>query len=96
MSNQFYSVQMNLTDGHSSLSLAYAVSLDVANQMDHEQLEKTLLESIAAEHGFTFNGDYYETVGYCGVKLTRFEPISENDFNVVSKVLKSLVINPSS
>lgn len=30
MSTQFYSVQMSLTDGLSSLSLAYAVSINTA------------------------------------------------------------------
>ncbi len=95
MAKQFYSVQASLSDGHSSLSLGYAVSIDSASEMNHEMLEKALLDSIAVDHGFTYNGEYYETVGYCGVKLTSFNPISEGDFNVISKVFKSLVVNVS-
>lgn len=95
MSKQFYSVQMSLTDGQSSLSLAYAVSINTAIQMDQQQLENTLFEYIAEEQGFTHNGEYYESVGFCGVNLTRCEPISIQEFNVARKVFKSLVINVS-
>lgn len=95
MVKQFYSVQASLSDGHSSLSLGYAVSIDSASEMDQELLEKALLDNIAVDQGFTYNGEYYETVGYCSVKLTGFNPITEDDFNVISKLFKSLVVNAS-
>lgn len=95
MAKQFYSVQASLSDGHSSLSLGYAVSIDSASEMDQELLATALLDNIAVDQGFTYNGEYYETVGFCGVKLTGFNPISEDDFNVISKVFKSLVVNAS-
>lgn len=95
MAKQFYSVQASLSDGHSSLSLGYAVSIDSASEMNHEMLEKVLLANIAVDQGFTYNGEYYETVGYCSVKLTSINPISESDFNVISKVFKSLVVHVS-
>lgn len=95
MLKQFYSVHASLSDGHSSLSLGYAVSIDSASELDQELLEKALLDNIAVDQGFTFNGEYYETVGYCSVKLTSINPISENDFNVISKVFKSLVVHVS-
>lgn len=71
---------MSLTDGLSSLSLAYAVSINTAIQMSQQKIERTLFQSIAEEHGFTHNGEYYESVGLCGVNLTRFEPISIQEF----------------
>ena len=95
MAKQFYSVQASLSDGHSSLSLGYAVSIDSASELDQELLEKALLDNIAVDQGFTYNGEYYETVGYCSVTFTSINPISENDFNVISKVFKSLVVNVS-
>lgn len=93
MQNQFYSVHLSLSDGHSSISLGYAVKINSSEPMDAQQLESNLLERVAAEHGFNYNGEYYETVGQCGISLSRVEAISEHDFSIISKVFNSLAID---
>lgn len=91
MPNKFYSVILNLSDGHTALALAYAVSVGEANHLTSEQLEEVIIKEIASEQEFSFNGEYYETVGYCGIQMNRIEEITEVNFKAVTAVFPNFV-----
>jgi hypothetical protein len=91
MPNKFYSVILYLSDGHSSLPVAYAVSIGADNNLTNEELEDLILKKIASHCEFSFNGEYYETVGYCGIQMNRIEEITEGNFNAVTAVFPNFV-----
>lgn len=93
MSNKFYSVILNLSDGHSSLPLAYIVSIGAENNLTEEELQELILKKIAAEQEFSFNDEYYESVGYCGIQMNRIEEITEVNFNAVTAVFPNFVFH---
>ncbi|MBF4453977.1 hypothetical protein IRT38_00915 (plasmid) [Acinetobacter sp. SK-43] len=91
MNTTYYSVFLNLSDGESSLSLPYAIATNCIDQPNPKELEECIMRNIASEQGFTFNDDYYETIGFCSVKINRIEEIDLNSFNIIKNVFPNFV-----
>lgn len=91
MNRTYYSVFLNLSDGESSLSLPYAIAINCIDQPNPKQLEESIMRKIASEQDFSFNGDFYESIGFCSVKINRIEEIDLNSFNIIKNVFPNFV-----
>lgn len=90
MQNKYFSVVLSISDGESSLPIGYIVSVADAARFDQTELEATILNAIAADQGFSHNGEYYETVGMTGVTISRINEICEEDYVISSRIFKNL------
>lgn len=93
MNSTYYSVLLNLSDGESSLSLPYAIAINSIDQPNPKELEESIMRKIASEQDFSFNGDYYESIGFCSVKINRIEKIDLNSFNIIKNIFPNFVFH---
>lgn len=86
MISKSFSTILNLSDGIQTVSLNYGVSISNYTPMEQNNLEDLILNSIASELDFSFNGEFFESISYCSVTLSKIKEIQNLEFEVLKRV----------